>query len=287
MENVIEVAGLNKQYDGFALKDVSFSVPKGCIMGFIGQNGAGKTTTIYSILNIIPIESGAIKTFGMDYKEGECVIKEQIGVVYDEMGYHDNMTPVQLNRMMKCIYKNWQEKTFFSYLERFGLPLKKKCGKFSRGMRMKLQIAVALSHNAKLLIMDEATSGLDPIVRNEMLDIFQEFVEEEEHTILLSSHIIGDLERIADEITFIDKGRILLSENKDVILEQHGMMKIKKQELEQIDKEDIVAIRKSVYGVEVLVKKRKECEKKYPTCLIEQASLEEIMLFYVSKGVEA
>lgn len=286
MENVVEITGLCKQYDGFALKDVSFCVPQGCIMGFIGQNGAGKTTTIYSMLNIIQADAGAIRIFGRDYKENEREGKEYIGVVFDEMGYHDTMSPAQLNRMMKHIYRNWKEEIFFSYLERFGLPLKKKCGAFSRGMRMKLQIAVALSHEAKLLIMDEPTSGLDPIVRNEMLDIFQEFVEEEEHTILLSSHIIGDLERIADEITFIDKGRILFSENKDILMEQHGMIKIKKQDLMQIDREDIIAVRRSAYGVEVLVKNKEECQKKYPAFLIEPASIEEIMLFYVSKGTE-
>lgn len=284
MENVIEIQGLCKKYDGFALKDVSFVVPKGSIMGFIGQNGAGKTTTIYSMLNIINTDAGDIRIFDMDYRKEETAIKERIGVVFDEMGYHDSMTPVQLNRMMKNVYHNWKEEEFFQYLERFGLAKKKKCGKFSRGMRMKLQIAVALSHGAKLLIMDEPTSGLDPIVRNEMLDIFQEFVEEEDHTIILSSHIIGDLERIADEVTFIDKGTILLSDNKDEILEQHGMMKIKKEELDKLDEKDIVSVRKSAYGVEVLIKNRPECGKKYPGLLLEPASLEEIMLFYVSAG---
>ncbi len=282
MENVIEIENLCKSYDGFSLDNVSLCVPAGSITGFIGQNGAGKTTTIYSLLNIINTDSGNIRIFGMDYREKETEIKERIGIVFDEMGYHDSMTPFQLNRMMKNVYHNWQEDVFFQYLERFGLPARKKCGKFSRGMRMKLQIAVALSHKADLLILDEPTSGLDPIVRNEMLNIFQTFMEEENHTVFLSSHIISDLERIADEITFIDKGRILLSDNKDKILEQHGLLKVKKADLDRVDKADIIAVKKSTYGAEILVKNRSECHQKYPDLLMDSPTLEEIMLFYVT-----
>ena len=282
MENVIEIENLCKSYDGFSLDNVSLCVPAGNITGFIGQNGAGKTTTIYSLLNIINTDSGSIRIFGMDYREKETEIKERIGIVFDEMGYHDSMTPFQLNRMMKNVYHNWQEDVFFQYLERFGLPARKKCGKFSRGMRMKLQIAVALSHKADLLILDEPTSGLDPIVRNEMLNIFQTFMEEENHTVFLSSHIISDLERIADEITFIDKGRILLSDNKDKILEQHGLLKVKKADLDRVDKADIIAVKKSTYGAEILVKNRSECHQKYPDLLMDSPTLEEIMLFYVT-----
>lgn len=282
MENVIEIENLCKSYDGFSLDNVSLCVPAGSITGFIGQNGAGKTTTIYSLLNIINTDSGSIRIFGMDYREKETEIKERIGIVFDEMGYHDSMTPFQLNRMMKNVYHNWQEDVFFQYLERFGLPARKKCGKFSRGMRMKLQIAVALSHKADLLILDEPTSGLDPIVRNEMLNIFQTFMEEENHTVFLSSHIISDLERIADEITFIDKGRILLSDNKDKILEQHGLLKVKKADLDRLDKADIIAVKKSTYGAEILVKNRSECHQKYPDLLMDSPTLEEIMLFYVT-----
>lgn len=282
MENVIEIENLCKSYDGFSVDNVSLCVPAGSITGFIGQNGAGKTTTIYSLLNIINTDSGNIRIFGMDYREKETEIKERIGIVFDEMGYHDSMTPFQLNRMMKNVYHNWQEDVFFQYLERFGLPARKKCGKFSRGMRMKLQIAVALSHKADLLILDEPTSGLDPIVRNEMLNIFQTFMEEENHTVFLSSHIISDLERIADEITFIDKGRILLSDNKDKILEQHGLLKVKKADLDRVDKADIIAVKKSTYGAEILVKNRSECHQKYPDLLMDSPTLEEIMLFYVT-----
>ena len=283
MSNVIEVEGLCKRYDGFAIENLNLSIPQGGIMGFIGANGAGKTTTIYSILNIIPVDAGRIQIFGKDYKKDEQEIKQDIGVVFDEMGYHEIMTPLQISRMMKSIYHNWSETEFAKYLERFGLPYKKRCGTFSRGMRMKLQIAVALSHGAKLLIMDEPTSGLDPVVRNEMLDIFQEFVEEEDHTILLSSHIIEDLERIADEIAFIDKGRILLADNKDVILEQHAILKGKKQDISKIRSEDMVGVKRSAYGVEILVQDAPACRRRYPEFLCEPASLEDIMLYYVSR----
>lgn len=283
MSNVIEVEGLCKRYDGFAMENLNLSIPQGGIMGFIGANGAGKTTTIYSILNIIPVDAGRIQIFGKDYKKDEQEIKQDIGVVFDEMGYHGIMTPLQISRMMKSIYHNWSETEFAKYLDRFGLPYKKRCGTFSRGMRMKLQIAVALSHEAKLLLMDEPTSGLDPVVRNEMLDIFQEFVEEEDHTILLSSHIIEDLERIADEIAFIDKGRILLADNKDVILEQHAILKGRKQDIGKIQSEDMVGVKRSAYGVEILVQDAPACRRRYPEFLCEPASLEDIMLYYVSR----
>ena len=283
MSNVIEIEGLCKRYDGFAIENLDLSIPQGGIMGFIGANGAGKTTTIYSILNVIPVDAGRIQIFGKDYKKDEQEIKQDIGVVFDEMGYHEIMTPLQISRMMKSIYHNWSEMEFAKYLDRFGLPYKKRCGTFSRGMRMKLQIAVALSHGAKLLIMDEPTSGLDPVVRNEMLDIFQEFVEEEDHTILLSSHIIEDLERIADEIAFIDKGIILLADNKDVILEQHAILKGKKQDISKIRSEDMVGVKRSAYGVEILVQDAPACRRRYPEFLCEPASLEDIMLYYVSR----
>ena len=186
--------------------------------------------------------------------------------------------------MMKNIYKNWDDNVFFEYLKKFSLPSKKPCGDFSRGMRMKLQIAVALSHNAKLLIMDEPTSGLDPIVRNEMLQIFREYVIEEDHTILLSSHITGDLEKLADEVVFINGGRIVLAGNKDEILEKHGLLKCKKDELRDISDELIVHTEVETFGVTVLVNDKNACAKLYPQMVIEQASLEDIMLFYVSRA---
>lgn len=284
MDKVLELKNVTKDYGDFKLDGVNLSVTKGGICGFIGQNGAGKTTTISLILDIIKKDAGTIKVFGEDMEENNIALKERIGVVFDEMGYHDFLTATQLNKIMGNIYKNWNEKEFFQYLERFGLPRKKRCGAFSRGMRMKLQIAVALSHGAELLIMDEPTSGLDPIVRSEMLQIFQEFVMDENHTILLSSHITSDLERIADEVVFINKGRIILAGNKDELLETHGLMKCKKNDLASIDKSDIIAIRPSAFCTEVLVADREACERKYPKVVMEQTNLEEIMVFYVNRG---
>lgn len=281
--NVIELKNVTKDYGDFKLDDVSFSVPEGTICGFIGQNGAGKTTTIKAILDVICVDMGEITVFGQDIKKDSAGLREDIGVVFDEMGFHEFLTGKDINIMMKNIYKNWDEAVFFDYLKRFSLPSKKPCGDFSRGMRMKLQIAVALSHNARLLIMDEPTSGLDPIVRNEMLQIFREFVVEEDHTILLSSHITGDLEKLADEVVFINGGRVVLSGNKDEIIEKHGLLKCKKEQRKDISDSFIVFSEVETFGVTVLVNDRKTCEKLYPEMVIEPATLETIMLFYVNR----
>lgn len=283
MKNVIEIKNVSKDYGDFKLDDVNFSVPEGSVCGFIGQNGAGKTTTIKLILDVIKADKGEIFLFGEDIQKDSARLREDIGVVFDEMGFHEFMTGRDINIMMKNIYKKWDEQVFFDYLRRFSLPTKKKCGDFSRGMRMKLQIAVALSHHAKLLIMDEPTSGLDPIVRNEMLQIFREFVVEEDHTILISSHITGDLEKMADEVVFINGGKIVLNGNKDEIIEKHGLLKCRKDELASIRKELIVSSQPGVFGTEVLVNDRKACERQYPDMVMEPASLEDIMLFYVNK----
>lgn len=283
--NVIEIKNVTKDYGDFKLDNISFEVPEGSVCGFIGQNGAGKTTTIKIILDVIDIDAGEVFVFGQNVKEDSGGLREDIGVVFDEMGFHEFMTGKDINIMMKNIYKNWEEKVFFDYLKRFSLPVKKPCGSFSRGMRMKLQIAVALSHKARLLIMDEPTSGLDPIVRNEMLEIFREFVLEEDHTILLSSHITGDLEKLADEVVFINGGKIVLAGNKDEIMEKHGLLKCRKDDLKDIRESFIVHAQPGTYGVEILVNDRSACAKLYPQMVIEQASLEEIMLFYVNKSI--
>lgn len=284
IRNVIEVKNVTKDYGDFKIDNISFAVPEGSVCGFIGQNGAGKTTTIKAILDVINVDAGEIFVFGQDVKINSARLREDIGVVFDEMGFHEFMTGKDINIMMKNIYKNWDDNVFFEYLKKFSLPSKKLCGDFSRGMRMKLQIAVALSHNAKLLIMDEPTSGLDPIVRNEMLQIFREYVIEEDHTILLSSHITGDLEKLSDEVVFINGGRIVLAGNKDEILEKHGLLKCKKDELREISDELIVHTEVETFGVTVLVNDKNACEKLYPQMVIEQASLEDIMLFYVSRA---
>lgn len=282
--NVIELKGVSKDYGDFKLDDVSFSVPEGSVCGFIGQNGAGKTTTIQIILDAIKRDAGEVYVFGKSMDKDSAALRENIGVVFDEMGFHDFLNAKQINTIMKNVYQNWNQEKYFEYLKLFSLPVKKACGSFSRGMRMKLQIATALSHGAKLLIMDEPTSGLDPIVRNEMLQIFREFVVEEDHTILLSSHITGDLEKLADEVVFIDGGKIVLKGNKDEMLEKHGILRCKKDELKNINEAFIVSAEISSMGAEVLVNDRKAAEKLYPEMIIEPAGLEEIMIYYVNRA---
>ena len=282
--NVIEIKGVSKDYGDFKLDNISFTVPEGSVCGFIGQNGAGKTTTIRIILDAINRDGGEVYLFGQNIDKGSASLREDIGVVFDEMGFHDFLTARQINTIMKNVYQNWKEEKYFEYLKRFSLPTKKACGSFSRGMRMKLQIAAALSHEAKLLIMDEPTSGLDPIVRNEMLQIFREYVIEEDHTILLSSHITGDLEKLADEVVFIDGGKIVLQGNKDEILEKHAILRCRKDELKMINESLIVSAEISSLGAEVLVNDKKTAKKLYPEMVIEPAGLDEIMIYYVNQA---
>lgn len=282
-ENAIEISGLTKRYDGFTLDNLSFSVPKGSIMGFIGQNGAGKTTTIKAILNIIKADEGSVKLLGMDNLTEEIPIKERIAAVFDEIPFHDEFTAKNLNVIFGDIYKNWNTQTFEQYLDRFALPRKKKIGKLSKGMKMKLQIACALSHGAELLIMDEATTGLDPVVRNEILDIFLEYIQDENHSIFMSSHITSDLEKVADSVTFIDKGRLLLTGYKDDILENHGVIKCGKEDYREIAAEDIISARLTDFGAEVMVSDKAACKRKYSGLVMDNTTLEEIMVFYVNR----
>ncbi len=282
-KNAVEIRGVTKKYDGFTLNNISFNVPKGSIMGFIGQNGAGKTTTIRSILNIISIDSGEIKIFGMDHVKDEAAIKERIAVVFDELPFHDTFTAQNMAKIFKGIYKNWSDEIYQNYLDRLQLPQKKKIGNFSKGMKMKLQIACALSHNAELLVMDEATTGLDPVVRSEILDIFLEYLQDDGHSILMSSHITSDLEKIADNVTFINRGEILISGYKDKILEDHGLLKCSKRDYKDVDPDDFVSARLNDFGAEILISDKKAMLKKYSGTVIDPVTLDEIMLYYVNR----
>ena len=282
-KNAIEINGLTKKYDGFTLDNISFNVPKGTIMGFIGQNGAGKTTTIKLLLNLIKKDSGTVNMLGLDLDKNESEIKSQISAVFDEIPFHEVLNANQISVILSDVFENWDKQTYFNYLDRFALPSKKNIGSFSKGMKMKLQIATALSHNAKLLIMDEATTGLDPVVRNEILDIFMEYLQDENNSILLSSHITSDLEKIADMVTFIDKGKILLTGGKDETVENHAVIKCKKDDYKNIDTADIVSARITDFGAEVMIHDRKKCEKKYSGLTIDNTTLEEIMLYYVRR----
>jgi len=283
-ENAIEIKNLTKKYDGFKLDNISFNVPKGSIMGFIGQNGAGKTTTIKALLEIIKPDSGNINIFGMENNsENESEIKKHISAVFDEIPFDDAFNAKQISVIMKEIYSEWDNEKYRQYLERFELPEKRKIGQLSKGMKMKLQIATALSHNAKLLIMDEATTGLDPVVRNEILDIFLEYLQDENNSILMSSHITTDIEKIADSVTFIDHGKLLLTGYKDDILENHGVIKCSKSDYAGIEKSDIISTRLTDFGAEVMIKNKSECRKKYSNLIMDNTTLEEIMLFYVNR----
>lgn len=283
-KNAIEIENLTKKYDGFTLDNISFNVPKGSIMGFIGQNGAGKTTTIRLLLNLIKKDSGSIKMLGLDNVENEKEVKSLISAVFDELPFHDVLNANQLSVIMAGLFPHWDKAEFFRYLDRFSLPKKKKFGEFSKGMKMKLQIASALSHGAKLLIMDEATTGLDPVVRNEILDIFLEYLQDENNSILLSSHITTDLEKIADTVTFIDKGKILLSGNNDETVETHGVIKCTKAQFKDIDPKDYISSRLTDFGAEVMVSDKQSIQKKYSGLTIDNTTLEEIMLFYVRRN---
>lgn len=283
-ENAIEINNLTKRYDGFTLDNVSFNVPKGSIMGFIGQNGAGKTTTINSLLNILKWDSGEIRLLGKEMPEHEYEVKEQIAAIFDMLPFNDDLSARQLTKIMGGIWKEWDAERFENYLDRFQLPYKKKFGQFSKGMKMKLQIAAGLSHNAKLLIMDEATTGLDPVVRNEILDIFLEYLQDEDNSILMSSHITSDLEKVADMVTFIDKGKILITGIKDEILDSHGVVKCSKKDFKDFEREDYISARVTDFGAEMMVSDRDKASKKFSGAVIDKTTLEEIMLFYVNQS---
>lgn len=276
MENAIEIKNLIKNYKDFSLQNITFSVPRGCVMGFIGENGAGKSTTIRSILGLNPINGGAITVLGCDSQKLTPEIKEKIGVVFDELPFSDNLNANQINKILKNLYKSWNSEKYFEYVKKFNLPLKKKIKDFSRGMKMKLSIATALSHNAELLILDEATSGLDPVVRSEILDIFLDFMQDETHSILMSSHITSDLEHIADYVTFIQNGKIVFSDQRDTVLEAHAILKCGENEFKELEKSDIISFRKNRFGYEVLTNHA----ELYSEIPFDKPVLEDLMVFY-------
>ena len=281
MKNNIELQNVSKKYKDFELKNISFDVPEGCIVGLIGENGAGKTTTIKSILNVTKSE-GKIKIFGKDNKEDEKLIKEEIGVVLDDSFLSEYLTAKQINAIMKDIYKKWDENKYMNFLKTFGLPEDKLIKEFSSGMKMKLKIATAISHNPKLLILDEPTSGLDPIVRNEILDIFRKYIEEDEkRSILLSTHITTDLEHVSDYIVFIEKGKIIFNLPTDELLENYGIIKCSKEDFLRLDKRDYIKYRKEKYQYEVLTNDKENIRKKYNITTIDKQSIEDIMLAYI------
>ena len=283
MNSTLILKNVNKKYEksNFAIKDISFSVPEGSIVGFIGENGAGKSTTMNCILNVIRRDSGTIEIFGREMTDEDIDSRENIGVVYDSNNFPEYLTAKQLADILGRIYSKWDDFCFEQFLRRFGLPESQKIKTYSRGMSMKLAIAVALSHDSKLLILDEATSGLDPIMRDEILDVLLEFVKQENHSILLSSHITSDLEKIADYIVFIHNGEIILNKTKDELIYEYGVIRCSENDFHNILSEDILSSMKKDYQIDVLIKNRKLIEKKYKNLIVDSVSLDEIMLLLV------
>lgn len=280
--NAIEIKGLEKRYDGFQLGSFDLTLPSGCIMGLVGENGAGKSTTIKLIMNAIGRDAGEISVLGVDNRSAEFRdVKEDIGVVLDEAYFPEVMSARNVGKVMALTYKNWDAAAFEGYLKKFSLAPDKIFKDYSRGMRMKLAIAAALSHGAKLLILDEATSGLDPMARDELLDIFNDFTRDENCSILLSSHIVSDLEKICDYIAFLHKGRLVLCEEKDRLLEEYALIRLTEERLRELPEESVISRRASGYGTEALVL-RGGIPAAIPT---EHTSLEDIILF-MAKGDE-
>ncbi|MGI6753294.1 MAG: ABC transporter ATP-binding protein [Eubacteriales bacterium] len=279
--NAIEICGLCKSYPGFSLQDVNLALPEGSIMGLVGENGAGKSTLIKLIMNAIPRDGGSVQVLGVDNTNPEFkTVKEDIGIVLDEAYFPEVLTPKNVGKIMSNTYRRWDDACFSRYLKEFKLPETKIFREFSRGMKMKLAIAVALSHKPKLLILDEATSGLDPIVRDEILDIFNDFTRDETHSILLSSHIVSDLEKICDYIAFIHNGKLLFCEEKDKLLEEYAVVRMSQADFAQIPKEAVRSVKAGSYGVEALVYKQM-IRDAFTT---EHTTIEEIILFLVKGG---
>ena len=280
MDTILQVEDLTKEYAGFKLDHVSFSLPSGAIMGLIGENGAGKSTTINAILNLIKKDAGRVTFWGQELESGKA-LKEDIGVVFDDINFYETLTPAKVGRISAEAYRQWDDALYGEYLKRFQISPKKEIKTLSKGTKMKRCIAVALSHRPRLLILDEATSGLDPVMRDDILDIFLDFVQDENHSILMSSHITTDLEKVADYITCIHQGKVLFSKSKDELRYQYGIIRCGAALYDQIDQEEILACRKDAYQWNILVGDKEKARKKYKTAVVDDATLDDILLLYV------
>lgn len=255
MTNALEIRNLTKHYGDFSLENLNLTLPSGCIMGLIGENGAGKSTTIKLILDMISRDSGEITILGRDNRDNLRLTKEDIGVVPDEIGLSEVLTAKQVGKIMKHTFKNWDDDAYSGYLKKLSIPDNKKFKELSRGMKMKLGIAVAMSHHPKLLILDEATSGLDPVVRDEVVDMFYEFTRDENHSVLISSHIVSDLEKLCDYIAFLHKGRLLLCEEKDVLRDEYCFVRGSEEEINRVTESAVIGRKITPYGVEAIVRR--------------------------------
>jgi len=281
MNNILEVNGLKKDFGDFCLDNVSFSLQEGCITGFIGINGAGKTTTIKSILGLVLKDAGSIKLFGKEIDKNERELKNHIGVVLDEGYFYEEMTMLEMKRIIAASYSNWDEVVFKKYINRFKLKLNQKISTLSKGMRMKYSIAVALSHHADLLIMDEPTSGLDPLVRNELMDILLEFMREKGKSVFFSTHITSDLDKVADVLLLIDNGKIVFSEEKDMLLDTHGLVKGDKTLINEQTRKLFLTLNETEYSFEGVTNKKSDVRAQMKGVVIERPTIEDIMLTYI------
>lgn len=284
MNYVLEVNGLKKAYkQKQVLQDVTFNVYEGCISGFIGVNGVGKTTTIKMLLGLVKPDAGEIKIFGMDLKQNQRKIKERIGIVFDNGYLYDDLTIKDMAKIISSAYKSWDQKVFQDYMDRFSLNQKEYIKNLSKGMRMKCALAYALSHHADLLIMDEPTSGLDPQVRRQILQIIQEFVEEEGKSVFFSTHITNDLERCVDDVIMLQEGRVLFQEEKDRLLESHAFVKGNKNWLDQENESLFIELNQKGFHFEGLTNQKEKVKKRMPQALFEKPNIEEIMIAYSKK----
>ena len=278
--NALEIRNLTKDYGAFRLENLNLTLPCGCIMGLIGENGAGKSTTIKLILDMINRDGGAITILGRDNREDLILTKQDIGVVLDEVGIPQCLSAVQVGKVMAHTFARWDQELYAQYLKKLDLPEKRPFKEYSKGMKMKLGIAVALSHHPKLLILDEATSGLDPVVRDEVVEMFSEFTRDESHAVLISSHIVSDLEKICDYIAFLHKGKLMLCEEKDRLLEEYGLIHCSQEQLAELDETAVRGVKASPYGVEALVRR-----DGIPTGMqVSPVSIEELFIFMVKEA---
>ena len=278
--NALEIKRLTKTYPGFTLDNLNLTLPSGCIMGLIGENGAGKSTTIKLILDMIHKDSGSITILGKDNGDNLELTKEDIGVVMDDVGIPGCLNVGQVGKIMKNTFQNWDENEFSRLIRKLALPDKKPFKDFSRGMKMKLGIAIALSHNSKLLISDEATSGLDPVVRDEVVEMFADFTRDENHSILISSHIVSDLEKLCDYVAFLHKGKLLLCEEKDQLLDEYGLVHCTMEELQKLPENSVKYQKVNPYGVEAMV-----LRSAVPDNInISPISIEELFVFMVKEA---
>lgn len=284
MENAICIRGLCKHYEDFSLENLDLTVPTGSIVGFVGENGAGKTTTLKAIFGAIRTDGGSIEVLGCT--DPDRLDKSQIGVVMEDSFFYETLTPRQVNSIMKSLQPGWDSAEFARLLHNYQLPEKKLIKDMSKGMRMKFRLATALAHKPKLLILDEATSGLDPVVRGEVLDYLRDYIQDESHSVLMSSHITSDLEKVADSIAYLHKGRLLFQMDRDELLEKYGVLRCSPEQLEVLDNRLKVATRETGFTCETLVNDAAAARRALPDTVIDRASIEDIMQFYTGRDAQ-